>query len=357
MKIRHFIFAAAVSGMALASCQEKVTPEIPAGEQEVYTVKLACAGELDVTHAPLTKGENTDLYGIQVYYAPVSGGGYQYYAYGLFDDVSDITLDLIADYKYKFEVDMIVDGKNAIYSSNMNAPEDEVVLMGYGQPFQIRKPKGTSYDYTLCTITNELILTPNKDSYFTSIGRSIKLPNGVIPDVPKGIDVYYGGQADYVPEEDGATIIINMKRMIYGLKVIADVNQGVVKGCLGYDLYYGYGSNSAYDYFSLTAPSNLIYETTYAHIDRPSWYQYTVQDDATTSKYIDFEWEKDETTTLKLDDQKIKFIRMKQTIVNVTFFEDESAGSNKVAMVFEDLEMSENDTQYTFGDDQSEYEW
>ena len=136
MKFRHLIFAVAVSGMALASCQEKVTPEIPAGEQEVYTVKLACAGELDVTHAPLTKGENTDLYGIPVYYAPVSGGNYQRYAYGLFDDVSDISLELIADYKYKVVVDMIVDGKNVIYSSNMNTPEQQEVLMGYGNPFR-----------------------------------------------------------------------------------------------------------------------------------------------------------------------------------------------------------------------------
>lgn len=354
MKFRHLIFAVAVSGMALASCQEKVTPEIPAGEQEVYTVKLACAGELDVTHAPLTKGENTDLYGIQVYYAPVSGGNYQRYAYGLFDDVSDISLELIADYKYKVVVDMIVDGKNVIYSSNMNTPEQQEVLMGYGNPFRTYNKALTNTWDNLTPINNELVIT--QDVYFDTLGGYIQLPDGVKSDLPKGIDVYYGKQEGYIPEEDGATIIINMKRMIFGLKVIADVNQGVVKGLLGNDRL-DYGTTSSDDRFSLTAPSNLVYEATYAYDSRDHWYGYEVQDQATTWEYIDFEWVKDENTTLKLDGQRIDFIRMKQTIVNVTFFEDESAGKNKFSMVFDDLEMSENEKTYTFGDDQDEYEW
>lgn len=354
MKFRHLIFAAAVSGMALASCQEKATPEIPAGEQEVYTVKLACAGELDVTHAPLTKGENTDLYGIQVYYAPVSGGSYQHYAYGLFDDVSDISLELLADYKYKFVIDMIVDGKNVIYSSNMNTPEDEVILLGYGAPFKFLKTTTSSFETKLCPITNELIVNPDvRYDYFNDLGGEIQLLDGIEYEHPKGVDVYYGEQKDYIPSEDKATIVINMKRMIYGLKVIADVNQGTVHG------HYSCNLNSAYcyqDYFDLTAPSNLVYEATYAYTSRSSWYK-DVQNDSYTSAYIDFNWVKDENTTLHLDYQSIKMIRMKQTIVNVTFYEDESAGNTKVSMVFDDLEMSENDTQYTFGDDQSEYEW
>lgn len=355
MKFRHLIFAAAVSGMALASCQEKATPEIPAGEQKVYTVKLACAGELDVTHAPLTKGENTDLYGIQVYYAPVSGGSYQHYAYGLFDDVSDISLELLADYKYKFVIDMIVDGKNVIYSSNMNTPEDEVILLGYGAPFEFRKTMTISYETKLCPITNELIVNSDlKYDYFDALGAEIQLLDGKKYGDPKGVDVYYGEQNDYIPSEDKATIVINMKRMIYGLKVIADINQGTVQGHYSNIL----SSVSCYqDYFDLTAPSNLVYEATYAFTNRRSnWYN-DVQDDSYTYSSIDFSWVKDENTTLHLDSQSIKMIRMKQTIVNVTFFEDESAGNTKVSMVFDDLEMSENGTQYTFGDDQSEYEW
>ena len=336
--------------VAFASCQDNVALENPVQKQDTYTVKLACAGELDVTHVPL-KSSSDDLYGIQVYYAPVSGGSYQKYAYGLFDDVSDVSLDLIADYKYKFVIDMIVNGKNVLYSSNMNTPEEQEILLGYGAPFRMYvKDKGYQ---NLAPITNELILA--SDSYFSELGREIQLLDGVAYEEPKGVDVYYGEQSDYVPTEDGATIIINMKHMIFGVKVVADINQGTVNGYISTsDLSYSYIYK---DNFSLTAPSNLVHESTFAYTSRSNWYRYDVQNDAYDTMYVDFEWVKDENTTLKLDYQKIKVIRMKQTIVNVTFFEDESAGSNKVAMVFDDLEMSENETSYTFGDDQEEYEW
>ena len=353
MKFRHFIFAAAVSSIALASCQKNITSDVPSEKQDTYTVHLACAGELDVTHQPLTKASPDDLYGIQVYYAPVSGGSYQRYAYGLFDDVSDVSLELIADYKYKFVIDMIVDGKNVVYSSNMNTSEQQEVLLGYGDPFRTYNNALTyAYD-NLTPINNELVIT--EGAYFQSLGEEIQLPDGVESYLPKGIDIYYGEQEGYIPEEDGATIIINMKRMIFGLKVITDVNQGVVNGILGNSSLQS--TDPSDDRFSLTAPSNLIYEATYAYDDRAYWYKYEVQDQATTWEFIDFEWVKDENTTLKLDGQHIEFIRMKQTVVNVTFFEDESAGNTKVSMVFDDLEMSENEQTYTFGDDQEEYEW
>lgn len=347
--MKKSLLFAAVALAAMTACQDNVVPETPAGNPETYTVKLACAGELEVNHVPL-KSSSDDLYGIQVYYAPVSGGSYQKYAYGLFDDVSDVSLELIADYKYEFVIDMIVNGKNVIYSSNMNTPEEEEILLGYGAPFRMYvKGKGSK---NLAPITNELILA--SDPYFDELGAEIQLLDGVAYEEPKGVDVYYGKQSDYVPTEDAATIIINMKHMIFGVKVVADINQGTVNGYISSNP----GSVLSYkDNFSLTAPSNLVHESTFAYTSRSNWYRYDVQNDAADFMHVDFEWVKDENTTLKLDSQSIKVIRMKQTVVNVTFFEDESAGSNKVAMVFDDLEMSENETTYTFGDDQSEYEW
>ena len=71
MKFSHFIFAAVMGIMTFASCQENITPENPAQEQEAYTVQLGFGGEWDVTYEPLTRGnDNNDLYGIQVYSAP-----------------------------------------------------------------------------------------------------------------------------------------------------------------------------------------------------------------------------------------------------------------------------------------------
>ena len=337
---KSFLFAA-VALAAMTACQDNVVPETPAGNPETYTVKLACAGELEVNHVPL-KSSSDDLYGIQVYYAPVSGGSYQEYAYGLFDDVSDVSLELIADYKYKFVIDMI-------YSSNLNELEDPEILLGYGAPFH----SNGNYSSKLTPISNELVVTSSIS--FESLGHQIQLLDGSKYWDPKGVDVYYGEYSNYVPDEDGATIAIHMEHMIYGLKVVADnfLTQGVVEG------WYEGGNNgwSYLDEFTLAPPSATVYEATYAHCDRDGWYNRNVQNDANTTSRIGFSWVKDENTTLKLDTQYIKMIRMKQTVVNVTFYEDESAGNTKVSMVFDDLEMSENETSYTFGDDQDEYEW
>lgn len=343
--MKKSLLFAAVALAAMTACQDNVAPETPAGNSETYTVKLACAGELEVNHVPL-KSSSDDLYGIQVSYAPVSGGTYQSYAYGLFDDVSDLSLELIADYKYIFKVDMIVDGKNVIYSSNLNELNDPEILLGYGAPFYHASENASHYWDNLTAITNDFILT--SDIYLQDLGGKIQLLDGEEYRTPKGVDAYYGELSGYVPEEDGATIAIHMKHMIYGLKVVADnfLTQGVVNGRFNGE-----------DRFTLTPPDATVYEATYAYTDRDSWYGEDVQNDAYANYSIMFSWEKDENTTLNLDQQTIKMIRMKQTVVNVTFYEDESAGNTKVSMVFDDLEMSENETSYTFGDDQDEYEW
>lgn len=347
MKTKSLLSIAAVAMMALASCENVATPETPAGKPETYTVKLACAGELAVNHVPL-KSSSDDLYGIRVQYRPVSGGTLQNYAYGLFDDVSDISIELIADYEYWFSVDMIVNGKNKVYSSNMNELEDEEIVIGYGNPFKL----GSN---ALTPISNEFILS--NDMTFSYLGGDIQLTNGVVSDLPKGVDVYYGELNEYVPEEDGATISIHMKHMIFGLKVVAGdfLTQGTVTGALATS---SSASDKNSDPFTLAPPSNKTYEATYAYTSRDSWYDNEVQINAYDNMYMtDLTWIKDENTTLRLDYQKIRMIRMMQTVVNVTFFEDESAGNTKVSMVFDDLEMSENETSYIFGDDQEEYVW
>lgn len=348
MKTKSLLSIAAVAMMALASCENVATPETPAGKPETYTVKLACAGELAVNHVPL-KSSSDDLYGIRVRYRPVSGGSLQDYAYGLYDDVSDVSIELIADYEYWFTVDMIVNGKNKVYSSNMNELENEEILLGYGEPF-------STSNRNLTPISNEFIYS--KDKSLPYLGGDIQFTDGVVYDLPKGVDVYYGELDAYVPEEDGATIAIHMKHMIFGLKVVADdfLTQGTVTGALGTTSYPS--NNSQSDSFTLAPPSNETYEATYAYTDRGRWYDREVQKDAKETMYMcHLTWIKDENTTLRLDTQSIIMYRMMQTVVNVTFYEDESAGNTKVSMVFDDLEMSENETTYTFGDDQEEYYW
>lgn len=350
MKTKSLFAIAAAAMMALVSCENVVTPETPAGNPETYTVTLGMSGELDVTHVPLTKGESTDLYGIQVYYAPVSGGSYDEYAYGLFDDMSKATLELIADYKYKFVVDMIVDGKNVLYSDLLPQEDETITISGYGDPYRT-SPQDAYYNYPITPVTNSFNVTSTR--YFGGLGSYIELKNGKARTDAKGVDVYYGSVNGFVPTSDGMTLPIYMKRMVYGLKVTADdsFTEGTIEG-----FFYVNSSNNK-DEFVLT-PDSKVYEATYAKVyNRADWYQYEQLDNANTSGTIDFAWHKNDSTTLNLDWQSIKMIRMKQTLVNVTFYEDVSAGSTSLSLTFEDSDWTESGTSYTFGDDQSEYEW
>ena len=219
MKLRHFIFAA-IAFIACAACQEKnITPEVPVQDQEVYTVQLGFGGEWDVTYEPLTRGnDNNDLYGIQVYSAPVDEDNtsttWSHYAYALYDDVSNVSISLLKGFKYKFEASMVVDGKNKL----------KLYSEGYSSPFF----KNGS-NYSPLNVTNGFIYSSTN---YLSTGQSYSL-EGLCSGVTylKGghdsydhpnTERYYGIFEDYVPEESSNDKVkIHMKRTSFGAKFIA----------------------------------------------------------------------------------------------------------------------------------------
>ena len=124
LAMKKLFLLLAMLPMLFASCSKEAVEETLLNE--VYTVQLSMGGELDITYEPLTKASPDDLYGIQVYSMPDVDGASAWtaYAYGLFDDASNITIKLLKGYKYKFEATMLVDGKNKIYgySASYYAP-------------------------------------------------------------------------------------------------------------------------------------------------------------------------------------------------------------------------------------------
>ena len=73
---------------------------------------------------------------------------------------------------------------------------------------------------------------------------------------------------------------------------------------------------------------------------------------------MNFSWTKDDGTVLKLKEQTVKVNRLKQTIINLTFYEDATIDGAKLAVQYEDqVFVEEGQEIYSFGDDQSEYEW
>lgn len=188
MKLRHLFVAAAMAVVAVVSCQKNALPETSDQEQEYVTVQLGMGGELDVTYEPMTRGnDNNDLYGIQVYSAPKDqeNPSWSYYAYGLFDDVSDITVSLLKGFQYKFVATMVVDGKNKLYC----------YTDGYHTPFwrggdNTFGNEAISDNFTYSSL-NYLPYIDDGDSYLicrNSYGR----PN---------TDRYYGELVGYVPED------------------------------------------------------------------------------------------------------------------------------------------------------------
>lgn len=352
MKLRHFMFAATLSLLTFAACGEFSDPVNPDDLPEVYTVKLDCGGELDINQVPLTRftPDNNDLYGINVYYMPVSGGTYKHYAYGLFDDLSNATIDLIADYKFKFEVDLIDDGKSKVYSDGIQI--EEVNYTGYGYPFQAYNNYDGTKSLTITKISNAF--TYSEDCYFNSLGYSFQIPGSTKQDWhPEGVEAYYG-IAEVIPTADGETISVYLKRMVYGIKVVAD--DFLTEGVVNVSFSENYAVNRSQS-FTLT-PENKVVEKIYTHNYRRNWYTIEELEDAYTERHMNFSWTKDDGTVLKLKLQKVKVNRLKQTIINLTFYEDTTIDGAKLAVQYEDqVFVEEGQEIYSFGDQQSEYEW
>ena len=210
MKFSHFIFAAVMGVMALASCQENITPENPAQEQDVYTVQLGFGGEWDVTYEPLTRGnDNNDLYGIQVYSAPNDEENitWSYYAYGLFDDVDNVTISLLKGFKYKFVATMVVDGKNKLNNNSDGCFHYPFLITGQNTRMGFVE---NLFNYSS---TDYFSYIDDGFSYLEGLNDTFNHPN---------TERFYGELIDYVPEESSNDKAkIHMKRTIFGAKFIA----------------------------------------------------------------------------------------------------------------------------------------
>lgn len=99
---------AVIAAVTLPGCTKEHSPEVnPDGE--MVLVHLNLGGEIDVEETPLTRAfTSDDLIGVQVYQ------GSDYYAYGLFDDVSKMKIYLHSGKTYKFVCSVVKNGKNIV---------------------------------------------------------------------------------------------------------------------------------------------------------------------------------------------------------------------------------------------------
>ena len=193
--------------MLFTACSEAGTNEQQTQtEPEYVTVSLGLNVGLDYGYQPLSRAEeNNDLYGIQVYSTPVpatENAEWTKYAYGLFDNVDNLTIKLVRGYEYKFVATMVKDGKDKM-------PGD----MGYGSPFR-HESRTDSYTYT-----------PISESFiYGLLGMNLgsgyaELKSGAV--YHPNVERYYGELEGYIPGDNDSKAIIELKRISFGAKYIA----------------------------------------------------------------------------------------------------------------------------------------
>ena len=206
----------------LASCSKE--EETPTNEPKEYNVSLKFNGEITTADSPLTRGTATnDLIGVQVYQAGES------YAYGLFDNVEDININLFSDHKYKFVVTVVKDGKNIVSYGK----DSRYQSGGYGKPFISYGSYKSSSSSNVYTHGYRSTLLENSFTYSSAgyedgtleSGRTSAM--GETTEYPR-VDRYYGEFDNYTPTENGS-VTIDLKRTAFGLKYeVSGITDGTV---------------------------------------------------------------------------------------------------------------------------------
>lgn len=312
--------------LLLSSCSTQDEPALaPPVDAKTYTVSFGLAGEItSITDSPLTRAVSNDLYGIQVYSTPDSsyaGGAYQPekpYAYGLFDDKDKMSIKLMAGYKYRFVCTTLVDAKSrlAYYGSYYNITPFNIMGNNSQQEFSIFNYSTYNYFFNL-------------QSGYTQLSASIGDFFGYRPNV----DRYYGETINYVPTKD-STVTINMNRMVFGAKFVAE---GMESGKL-------YIQIQDAPLLTLEAPNTEVQDIfTFATVGSPLRY---IDD----GKYVDYyedisvsiNWLNADSVKVPIATQNIRFTRNKLTTIKVRI--QDSTMANSIGITTEDKPMAAGDT-------------
>ena len=205
-------------GSTLFSCSnnedELLSKEQEENEQETYTISFDLGGEfISTSETPLSRTEviSKKIYGINVYYKKDDNSSYQNYAYGLFDNIEDMTISLIGGYKYKFECSMVKNDVDTLYNNNHT----------YYAPFHYYYNINNG-NYSGIELSNKFEISTTSPTYIKGLKSGTTSISGrgssSVTDYPR-TDRFYGELEDYVPSSDGIANI-DLKRTAFGLKFI-----------------------------------------------------------------------------------------------------------------------------------------
>lgn len=290
-----------------------------------YVVSFNYTGEItNIETSPLSRnGENNNIYGIQVYSCPTDTNAmqnYNYYAYGIFNDKSQMSIRLTEGYKYKFIATMIVDGVNRI--SHYNDVSGEYYNSPFNSPLNNRfiYTSNNNREYNFQYGSSNIYTNEGYDSYYDR-------PN---------IDRYYGETYDYIPSENGS-VSINMKRTVFGVKVVTeDFTEGTIKVKMEYapEMSITYPETECSDIFTFQSVSQAYWSSNYTdEMGMPMNYSESVTVSITRLNADSLE--------IPVATQSINFERNKLTTLTVKIVSN--SDDNDVNIGTEDEEMGEGD--------------
>lgn len=225
-KIYGFAIIAAVF---FPSCTKEYTQEVnPDGENVLVHINLG--GEIDVEEMPFTRAfTSDDLIGVQVY------EGSNYYAYGLFDDVSNMNIYLHTGKTYKFVCSVVKNGKSLVYKATNSSVSTKSIPVGatsktstvyyvsgqYLLPFIAKdgqlcsRPLSNHFNYSSSVYFTNL----QYGRLSTSLNSHLKYPQA---------DRFYGEVSGFTPS-DGNALSIPMKRVSFGISLsVSGITDGNV---------------------------------------------------------------------------------------------------------------------------------
>lgn len=222
MKLHQRILFIALS-VSLIGCNEQT----PNGNNETkgYNVRLEINREVvkldqgsPLQTIPNALESDSSIYGVQIYSRKdAAGTTYSPYAFGIFDDPSNINITLYERNLYKFAITKIVDGKTVLPVKSDDTFRSPLTVDGGG------------CDGTLSnkiTISNSCVLS--------KIGAGLTELEQVGSLLPKkfahpNIDRYYGELADFAPSESTSNPTIELRRVAFGINFFVE---GLTQGHL-----------------------------------------------------------------------------------------------------------------------------
>ena len=249
MKTYPIILTAAATMMLVAGCS-KAPVETLDGEPVTVTLNLTGDFDVDVDQDPITKATSSnDAYAINVYYDKEGDGTRNdIYAYGLFDNVADMTITLLSNHVYKVVCSLVKDAKTTLYYGQAF----NNTYSGYAYPFQTTASNSTliNNQFVIGTSTYFSGLTSSKSHIASTTSPS----TSNYTTYPK-TNRFYGETDNYSPVPNG-TIDIYLKRIVFGAKfVVTGLSEGTLKVTCGDFYSASYTKDSEGTEYIYTFPS------------------------------------------------------------------------------------------------------